>query len=201
VLGARVVPSIFQTLQIHRSGENARPNTTYLAEVTIIRSITRKSLAVTILVGVLCTPSPPALAQATTTTTVIRFSAADNPPAPEILAAIEACVGEPVAFSGTIQMVAHETDNGSGGIDVSAIFTTQNVLAVGQTTGTIYRSPGQFLMKFNTSGPPPLEFTQIFNISFIGPAHSFALRNLFHIVINADGEITTTVNTSSTTCK
>jgi hypothetical protein len=166
-----------------------------------MRSAKVRVLAATIFVALFWIPSTPALGQANATTTLIRFSAADNPPAPEILAAIEACVGESVAFGGTLIMVAHETDNASGGIDVSAIFTTQNVFAVGQTTGTVYRSPGQFLVKFNTSGPPPLEFTNVFNISFIGPAKSFALKDLVHVVVNTNGEMTANLNTSSTVCR
>jgi hypothetical protein len=168
-----------------------------------MRSITGKSLAVTILVGVLCMPSPPALAQATTTTTVTTISVAGNPPAPDVLAAMEACVGEPVTFiSGTISIVAHETDNASGGIDTSTIFTAHNVSAVGQNTGTVYRGPGEDITKFNASGPAPLEFTNLFRISLIGPGQTpkFVLKDQFHITFNANGDITVTVNTSSTTC-
>jgi hypothetical protein len=168
-----------------------------------MKSTAVKAIAATILGIVLWIVPSPALAQATTTTTVTTISIADNPPAPEILAAIEACVGEPVALSGTINIVAHETDNANGGMDVSAIFTTQNASAVGQTTGTVYRGPAHDITKFNTSGPPPLEFTNLFRISLIGPGQTpkFVLKDQFHITFNANGDITATVNTASMVCK
>ena len=166
-----------------------------------MKTIVTRALVATFLTAFLWTYATPALAQATSSTVVSRFLI--TPPAPDILAAIEACVGEAVTFNGTINVVAHETDNASGGMDVQMIFATQNVFAVGQTTGTIYRSPGQFETKLNISGPAPLEFSFLFDLGFIGPGQgpNFTLKQRFHITINAGGETTALLDTSSTVCK
>jgi hypothetical protein len=175
------------------------PETVGIPTEVTMKSIILRTVEAIVLVGMYCALATPALAQAVTTTTVSRFPV--SPPDPVVLAAFEACVGESVVLSGTIQMVAHETDNASGGMDVSTIFTTQNVIAVGQTTGTEYRAPGEFLVKFNTSGPPPLEYTNIFSLRFFGAGHSFVFKDLFHITINSNGDITTVVSVGSTVCK
>jgi hypothetical protein len=162
------------------------------------KAIVRANLA-TILVSLAA--AIPAMAQTNTSTDVSRFPI--TPPAPEILAAIEACVGEAVQFHGAIQMVAHETDNPNGGLDVTMIFSTKSVFAVGETTGADYLSPGQFQTHLNVSGPPPLEFSNLFNLGFIGPGQepNFSLKERFHITIDANGDISSTVDTVSTTCK
>jgi hypothetical protein len=160
-----------------------------------------KILQPAILIGLLSLCATPVLAQAATSTVVTRFPI--TPPAPEILAAIESCVGEPVDFKGTITMVAHETDDPTGGVHVGMTFIAVDTSAVGENTGTVYRSPGQFQTKFNVSGPPPLEFTNFFNIGLISPGSgpNFTLRDRFHVTINANGDINVTVDESSAVCK
>jgi hypothetical protein len=169
-----------------------------------MKNIIGKAIAATVIAIVLLIVPSPALGQATTSTTVTTISVADNPPAPDVLAAAEACIGEPLTLvNGTIHIVTHQTDNGSGGMNMTMIFTTQDVFAVGQITGTVYRGPGEFMTKLNTSGPPPLEFSSLFRIPFIGTggANSFVLDDLFHITIDANGDITALVNSSSVVCR
>jgi hypothetical protein len=159
--------------------------------------------ATTILTSLLWITPIPALAQATTSTIVQKIPI--TPPADYLLSAIEACVGEAVTFSGTVNMVAHETFNANGGVDIDALFSLQNVFAVGQTTGTVYRSPGEFHFKLTTSAPPSptLIFTGLFDALFISPGRTPNLlqKNLLHMTVDANGVITATVNTFSIVCK
>jgi hypothetical protein len=162
---------------------------------------TLKILQAAIVIGLLSLCATPVLAQAATSTVVTSFPI--TPPAPEIQAAIESCVGEPVDFKGSITSVAHETDDRMGGVHVAMTFIAADASAVGENTGTVYRGPGQFQTKFNVSGPPPLEFTNFFNVSFISPGSgpNFTLRDRFHVTINANGDINVTVDELSAVCK
>ena len=163
------------------------------------REMVKLSILV-IVIGLLFLARPPtAIAQANTVTTVVKVEA---PPllGPEQQAALEACVGEPITMSGTLNMVSHVTIDANGDFHAHININAQGITAVGQS-GTIYRSPGAFETFINASGTPPnltfpLENDFDLMISLIGPgqAPNARLTIQFHITINANGVTTAFIN-------
>jgi hypothetical protein len=119
-------------------------------------------------------------------------------------AAIQACVGEPVDFAGTAQLVAHETVLANGSVVFEQIhINPQGATAVGVLTGTTYRLVGGESNEIVTAPPDTLTATFAADLIAIGPgaAHNFVAHILQHITILADGTITALSDVFSVTCR
>ena len=116
---------------------------------------------------------------------------------------IQGCVGEAVSISGTSLMVANDTYLPDGSLQLSMIhFNGQGSVAVGLTTGTVYRIVGA---DTNTIVLDPGTLAASFeaNLLAIGPggADSFMAHILQHITVTPDGEITSLVDVFDISCR
>jgi len=78
-----------------------------------------------------------------------------------------------------------------------------DVVGLGQTTGAQYRITGSANLTTNSDDPAPVEVTQIakFNIIGQGAVPNEKSRMVFHMTVNANGDLTASVNSISVTCK
>jgi hypothetical protein len=107
------------------------------------------------------------------------------------------CTGEDVELSGTIHLVSQLQSDGS---EVGH-FNFQGVSAVGLTSGTTYRASS--VDNFHLAAPFPSDITSVRSLRLIsrGPEDNLLVRFLFHITVNAKGEITAEVEDVSIKCK
>ena len=102
------------------------------------------------------------------------------------------CTGELVTFTkGSLHVVNHVTEDANGGFHVIAVFngTAQGVSEI----GTRYVGSGVNREAFN-SGPgrsQTFTFSGHFHLLSRGSADNSTFKALFHITINANGEVAT----------
>jgi hypothetical protein len=106
------------------------------------------------------------------------------------------CTGEDVELSGTIHLVSQLQSDGS---EVGHI-NFQGVSGVGLTSGTTYRSSS--VDNFRLAAPYPSDITSVRSLRLIspGPEDDLLVRFLFHITVNANGEITAEVEDVNFEC-
>lgn len=133
----------------------------------------------------------PVSAQAAATTEQVPFEA-------DVLA----CNGDVIHLSGTLLMVFTETATPSGGFVFSSHFQPQGVKGVDLVTGTTFIATG--LTRDIVVVSPPGGFTETFvnqfHIQATTGAESFIVREVFHITVNANGDVTAFVDNFSATC-
>ena len=111
--------------------------------------------------------------------------------------------GENVVLDGSVHLLFHYTlpSNGAGNLIESYNFA--GVVAIGQTTGIVYRTTEsyRFLTTFQP-GDVPRTDTQVTNVHFISPgqAGNFTAHTLIHTTIDADGDLTASVDHEHTNC-
>jgi hypothetical protein len=111
--------------------------------------------------------------------------------------------GEIVALSGNLHDLFHVTMNGNR-FKVKVHTQPQGVRGVGLTTGDRYRGTGVTQETFGGSlvnGQASSTFVNNFRFIGQGPGNNFMIHEVVHFTINAAGEITATVGSSSATCK
>jgi hypothetical protein len=133
----------------------------------------------------------PVSAQAAATTEQVPFEA-------DVLA----CNGDVIHLSGTLLMVFTETVTPPGGFVFSSHFQPQGVKGVDLVTGTTFIATG--LTRDIVVVSPPGGFTETFvnqfHIQATTGAESFIVREVFHITVNANGDVTAFVDNFSATC-
>ncbi len=107
------------------------------------------------------------------------------------------CTGEDILLSGRIHLVSQLQSDGS---EVGH-FNYQGVSGVGLTSGTTYRA--STVDHFRLVAPFPSDITSVRSLRLIspGPEDDLLVRFLFHITVNANGEITAEVENVNIECK
>jgi len=96
--------------------------------------------------------------------------------------------------SGVFKIVAHETLTPSGAYHLGVEGNAQGVKAVAPT-GATYQLPGGFWMEMNvTPGATTQNETDIFNVIGQGSAPNFTVRGVTHTTVNANGDVTASVD-------
>ena len=115
------------------------------------------------------------------------------------------CLEESILLDGTLHLVEHTSFNAAGGRNVRWVFNAPNVLAVGQSSGTVYRATGPTHMTFtdNNLTAPPRERTFLDVLHLVGPGEATDLFawSLFHVTRNASGQITASVSLQRVECR
>ena len=154
----------------------------------------RKILALMITLALAATTTFPAYAQAITITESVTVP---------FETVITACNGEDVFLSGERLLILHATIDSSGGIHSKFTLVPGHVRGVGSVTGTQYKAVGgdHEHFKMDVDGAP-LNFTNtdIFNLVSQGGTDNLQLKFIFHITINANGEVTVEVDHFSAKC-
>ena len=96
--------------------------------------------------------------------------------------------------SGVFKVVVHETLTPSGGYHLGVEGNAQGVKAVAPT-GATYQLPGGFWMEMNvTPGATTQTETDVFNVIGQGTAPNFTVRGVTHTTVNANGNVTASVD-------
>lgn len=109
--------------------------------------------------------------------------------------------GETVLLSGNLHILTHTTIDATGGFHTKYHFQPQGVSGVGMTTGTMYRGTG--VSQGTVNGKVGLQETIVNNFRVIGQGrgNNLLIHSVFHITVNANGEVTATVDKFSEVCK
>jgi hypothetical protein len=107
------------------------------------------------------------------------------------------CTGEQVELSGTIHLVSQQQSDGS----VVGHFNYQNVSGVGLTSGTTYRASTVDTVRL--AAPFPSDITSVGSFHLIGQGENdnLLVNALFHITVNANGEVTASIDDTSIRCR
>ncbi|HYE66636.1 MAG TPA: hypothetical protein VD966_13695 [Pyrinomonadaceae bacterium] len=107
------------------------------------------------------------------------------------------CTGEIVELSGTIHLVSQQQPDGS----IVGHFNYQQVRGVGLTSGVTYRV--STVDHFRLSAPFPSSITSVgsFHLISQGPGGNLLVHDLFRIAVNANGEITVSIDDLSLECR
>ena len=148
----------------------------------------RKVLVLLITIAALAMPLA---AQASATTEKVPFDAN-----------VTACNGDVIHISGTLLSIFTETTTPSGGFIVSSHFQPQGIMGVDLTTGTRYVATGltRDIVVTSPSGGSTETFVNRFHIQATSGAESFIVSEVFHITVNANGDVTAFVDNFSSTC-
>ena len=107
------------------------------------------------------------------------------------------CTSEQVELSGRIHLVSQVQSDGT----VVGHFNYQGVSGVGLTSGTTYRSSS--VDNFRLAAPLPSDITSVSSFRLIssGTEDNLLVRVLFHITVNANGEVTAEVEDVNIECE
>jgi hypothetical protein len=107
------------------------------------------------------------------------------------------CTGEDVDLSGTIHLVSQTQRDGS---EVGH-FNWQNVSGVGLTSGTKYRA--STVDTFRLEAPFPSDIHSVRSLHLIGQGaeDNLLVKFLFHITVDANGEIRASIDDVSIQCR
>ncbi len=115
------------------------------------------------------------------------------------------CTGNPIAFtSGTFEAVVHVTITPDGRIHVVSSGHPQGAVGTDLVTGDTFHYVGGVAEQQNLDGSGvPLEFTSMHSGNFVGqgPGNNLIQHVILHTTINANGEVTSTVDHVSIECR
>ena len=122
---------------------------------------------------------------------------------PEDYTEFSPCAGEDIHFSGAYHVEIQTTIDAGGGFHTQFTANDNNFSGVGVSSGTQYRRVGATNQTINFSGQAPYEttFTNSFNFIGQGASNNTLLIATFHVTINANGEVTASVDNSKLVCK
>ena len=139
-------------------------------------------------------PTRFAFAQASATTENIQI--------PVVIEVFVPCAnrgsGEVVSLAGTLHEVFHITFDAGGGIHLKIHDQAQGISGFGQTTGIKYQATGVTQQQLSTN---PFTFINNFRIIGQGPGNNFLIHQVFHVTVNANGEVTAFVDRASADCR
>ena len=132
-------------------------------------------------------------ASATATTEKIPFDI--------VLAPEEAC-GEAIHLSGTLLAQFTFTESSGGNVEIGFHFNPQGVTGVGLTSGATYHATGETLGTTTIKAKGGISDTFVNNFKIIGEgsAPNFLQTDVIHLTVNANGDVTATVEKSMIRC-
>jgi hypothetical protein len=120
---------------------------------------------------------------------------------------VNACTGELVDVTGTLQERFHATFDPQGGTHTGSTITLSDVKAVGQETGTTYVGTGVFLTQtnisrtgFETTGVNWPQFSSTVNLISRGSGDNLIVHLLFHQTLRLDGGTVVVVDRARSDC-
>lgn len=142
-------------------------------------------------------PNGPSLAATTTTT---------NEFIPVAIGVFIPCAnggaGENVVLTGELHILSHVTISNSGNVSLKIHFQPQGISGDGQVTGDKYQGTGVTQEHVNINNPLPFVDTFVNNFRMIGqgPGNNFSVHQNVHVTVNANGDVTSTVNNNNVSC-
>lgn len=110
--------------------------------------------------------------------------------------------GELVQLTGFLHVLVTATFDAKGILHATTHFQPMGVAGTGLTTGDVYRATGITRDEVNGLNIP-FETTFVNNFRIVGPGkgNNLAIHEVFHITVNALGEVTANFDLESTECK
>jgi len=157
-----------------------------MSRISIKSWLAATTAAVALAGGATLATASPAGAAAGGGTTIIRQPVAGS---------TAACNDGVLAVTAAaLQIAVNETPTPSGGYHLIVEVNAQGVKAVGPT-GAAYQLPGGFWMEMNvTPGATTQTETDVFNVIGQGSAPNFTVRGVTHTTVNANGNVTASVD-------
>lgn len=106
------------------------------------------------------------------------------------------CNGEQVELSGVIHLVSHSLPDGS----VLGHFNYQNVTGIGLSTGIQYRVSAVDQVRLEAPFPSSIQSVRHFRLLAQGTGDDVLVDAIFHITVNANGEVTAEIEELTTRC-
>lgn len=106
------------------------------------------------------------------------------------------CTGEVVEISGTVHLLAQTQPDGS----LIGHFNYQNVRGVGLTSGAVYRVSAVDHFWLAAPFPSSIQSERSFHLISQGAASNLLVRVLYHITVNANGEVTASMDELDMQC-
>jgi hypothetical protein len=106
------------------------------------------------------------------------------------------CTGEDVQVSGTIHLVNQTQADGS----VVGHFNYQNVGGLGLTSGTIYQISAVDQVRLSAPFPSSIHSVQSFHLISRGSDSNLLVQVLYHITVDANGEVTASIDAFDMQC-
>jgi len=107
---------------------------------------------------------------------------------------------ESVALTGTVHAVLTSVDNGAGGFLVSSTFNPQGVTGVGLVSGRTYHGTGATTTIFRIGKGASETFVNNFRLISPGAGGDVIVHEVFHVTVNANGDLTAFVDQSTVAC-
>jgi hypothetical protein len=110
--------------------------------------------------------------------------------------------GEDVLLTGFLHALIVESEDANGSLHTTGHFQPMGVAGTGTTTGDVYRATGVTRETVNEM-EIPFAGTFVNNFRIIGPGkgNNLLLHEVFHVTVNALGEVTVVVDLVSAECK
>ncbi len=139
--------------------------------------------------------SATARAQATTVTTNENIPFTGN--------YFNQCNGDTVTYSGTLHVSNTYVTDADGGTHLRTHLNYQDVTGTGAPSGAQYRVGTVSNEVVNDSSSPQSNYTVITTVKLIapGPVLDYFMRTVIRVVVNANGETTSTVQEVSFECR
>jgi hypothetical protein len=106
------------------------------------------------------------------------------------------CTGEIVEISGTIHMVNQIQADGS----VMGNFNYLNVSGVGLTSGNTYQANAVDHVRLSAPFPSSITSVRSFLLISRGSSSNLLVTILYHVTVNANGEVTISIDDLNTQC-
>jgi hypothetical protein len=157
--------------------------------------VKRKLYSVWLSLVLLALAASPALADSSSGAESIRFTV-------DRLLANPCPGGEALYLQGDLHMVIR-SDIVNGKQHYRLHYNQQNIVGTGLTTGTEYRVSGTENTTLNWEVfSAPVDSTQVVQVHIIGQGTDadYLLRETFHVTVNANGELTASLDDMKLTC-
>jgi hypothetical protein len=109
--------------------------------------------------------------------------------------------GELVVFTGQLHILMAFTANGAGGFHMKYHYQPQGLTGIGLTTGLKYQATGETQEETNINAGVQDTFVNNFKIIGQGPGNNYLVHENTHITIDANGNVTASVDNLSVDCK
>lgn len=109
--------------------------------------------------------------------------------------------GETVTLTGDLHVLMNITFDNAGGVHVKEHFQPQGISGVGDITGAKYQATGVTQDEFNAKFGYEETFVNNFRIIGQGRGNNFLVHEVFHVTINANGDVTAFFDHFSADCK
>jgi hypothetical protein len=118
-----------------------------------------------------------------------------------VLAPEEAC-GEAIHLSGTLLAEFSFTESSGGNVEIGFHFNPQGITGVGLTSGASYHATGVTLGTTTIKAKGGISDTFVNNFKIIGEgsAQNFLQTDVIHLTVNANGDVTATIEKSMIRC-